>query len=125
MFSVASDFSQVNANSQWHLMANKQLDFFGTLNKFVAAFDSALEIVKRIEALEIAEEKKAAAKRAKEAMKAKSIVKEVKQKPGLVSQSSKGKLDLSGQRKKFADRKFVLIKSHRIVDCLCLSSHYQ
>ena len=100
-------------------------DFFGTLNKFVAAFDSALEIVKRIEALEIAEEKKAAAKRAKEAMKAKSIVKEVKQKPGLVSQSSKGKLDLSGQRKKFADRKFLSIKSHRIVDCLCSSSRYQ
>jgi hypothetical protein len=44
-------------------------DFFGTLNKFVAAFDSALEVVKRIEVLEIAEEKKAAARRAKESNK--------------------------------------------------------
>jgi len=48
-------------------------DFFGTLNKFVAAFDATLEIVKRLEAMKLAEEKKAAAKRAKE--KAKKAVK--------------------------------------------------
>lgn len=54
-------------------------DFFGTLNKFVAAFDSALEVVKRIEALEIAEEKKAAARRAKEAIKMSRTVAAAKQ----------------------------------------------
>ncbi len=133
-------------------------DFFGTLNKFVAAFDAALEIVKRLEAMKLAEEKKAAAKRAKEKAKkaVKVIVKQnavevetqavskreevgkttktdmkeqnssvgeqdsyqsggVNKKIDRVSRSSecnhqaeiiaveKGSLDLSGQRKKYAD----------------------
>ena len=85
--------------------AMSSTDFFGTLNKFVAAFDSALEIVKRIEAMEIAEQKKAAARRAKEVIKPNYVVAEVIQKPDLVPQASKGKLNLSGQRKTFADRK--------------------
>jgi hypothetical protein len=46
-------------------------DFFGTLNKFVAAFDAALVVVRRIEALNAAEEKMAAAQRAKEDAKSK------------------------------------------------------
>eukprot|EP00574_Skeletonema_japonicum_P004995 CAMPEP_0201734040 /NCGR_PEP_ID=MMETSP0593-20130828/33148_1 /ASSEMBLY_ACC=CAM_ASM_000672 /TAXON_ID=267983 /ORGANISM="Skeletonema japonicum, Strain CCMP2506" /LENGTH=54 /DNA_ID=CAMNT_0048227301 /DNA_START=47 /DNA_END=208 /DNA_ORIENTATION=- len=41
-------------------------DFFGTMNKFVAAFDAALVVVRRIEALNAAERKKEAAQRAKE-----------------------------------------------------------
>ncbi len=80
-------------------------EFFGTLNKFVAAFDSALEIVKRIEAFELAEEKKAAVRRAKEALKTSNHAAIAKQKSDLSSQTAKGKLDLSGQRKIFADRK--------------------
>ena len=44
-------------------------DFFGTLNKFIAAFDIALEHVKRIEEREIAEEKRAAARRIQEEKK--------------------------------------------------------
>jgi hypothetical protein len=44
-------------------------DFFGTLNKFIAAFDVALEHVKRIEEREIAEEKRAAARRIQEEKK--------------------------------------------------------
>lgn len=83
-------------------------DFFGTLNKFVAAFDSALEVVKRIEALKLAEEKKAAAQRAKEATKkAAKTAAAAKQVSDIVATNQKGKLDLSGQRKKFADREFV------------------
>ncbi|KAL9179362.1 hypothetical protein ACHAXT_008652 [Thalassiosira profunda] len=87
-------------------------DFFGTLNKFIATFDSALEVVKRIEALKIAEEKKAAAKRAREAVKktvkAVSVAKHVsniaaQQQSDIVSPQQKGKLDLAGQRKTFAD----------------------
>lgn len=81
-------------------------DFFGTLNKFVAAFDSALEVVKRIEALKIAEEKKAAAMRAKQATKkAVKTAVAAKQVSDVIAAQSMGKLDLSGQRKKFADRK--------------------
>lgn len=83
-------------------------DFFGTLNKFVAAFDSALEVVTKIEALEIAEQKKAAAKRAKGVkgvIKPNNVLAEIKQKSDFKSPTSKGKLDLSGQRKMFADRK--------------------
>lgn len=88
-------------------------DFFGTLNKFVAAFDSALEVVKRIEALKLAEEKKAAAQRAKEktrkAAKAAAAAKKLSEKPAsdVVPVKSKGKLDLAGQRKQFADRKYL------------------
>ena len=44
-------------------------DFFGTLNKFIAAFDVALEHVKRIEEREIADEKRAAARRIQEEKK--------------------------------------------------------
>ncbi|KAL7551802.1 hypothetical protein ACHAWF_014998 [Thalassiosira exigua] len=84
-------------------------DFFGTLNKFIATFDSALEVVKRFEALKLAEEKKAAAeekkaaaKRAKQAAKKKSPAAS-KRAPDVAAKKSKGKLDLSGQRKKFAD----------------------
>ncbi|KAL7542696.1 hypothetical protein ACHAXR_011993, partial [Thalassiosira sp. AJA248-18] len=84
--------------------AMSSTDFFGTLNKFIATFDSAREVVKRIEALKIAEEKKEAARRAKEATKkaAKSMA-AAKAISDVVAQQSKGKLDLSGQRKKFAD----------------------
>ncbi len=92
--------------------------FFGTLNKFVAAFDSALEVVKRIEALKIAEEKKAAAMRAKQATKkaAKTAV-AAKQVSDVIAAQSKGKLDLSGQRKKFADRE----SSKNATACIYLS----
>jgi len=119
-------------------------DFFGTMNKFVAAFDAALVVVKRIEALNAAEEKKAAAKRAKEGAESnkknkikeqaiKSLTakidrltaeKEGKEAPkgpvnGTLKETvrnknelrkefaetgrSKGTLDLTGQRKQFAD----------------------
>jgi len=84
--------------------------FFGTLNKFVAAFDSALEVVKRIEALKIAEEKKEAARRLKEENKkaaaaAKKVKSDAQPSSDIVSaQKEKGKLDLAGQRKQFADR---------------------
>ena len=86
-------------------------DFFGTLNKFVAAFDSALEIVKRIEALNLAEEKKAAARREKEATKkaATKPAAPAKQVSVVSAQDSKGKLDLAGQRKQFADRELYSI----------------
>ena len=105
-------------------------DFFGTLNKFIATFDSALETVKRIEALKLAEEKKAAAMRAKEktkkaakaAMASKHLSKIAKKGP---NQGSKGKLDLSGQRKKFADRKChqrhvspIMFRSFLNIPCL-------
>ena len=116
-------------------------DFFGTLNKFVAAFDAALVVVKRIEALNAAEKKKAAAKRAKEDAQKKNkitikeqaiksvtakidrLTAEKESKDRLVERNvsketlkstnlqrktsdnnaSKGKLDLTGQRKQFAD----------------------
>ncbi|KAL7495540.1 hypothetical protein ACHAWT_005507 [Skeletonema menzelii] len=116
-------------------------DFFGTLNKFVAAFDAALVVVRRIEALNAAEKKKAAAKRAKEdAQKQnKSKIKETAIKSVTAkidrltaekeskdrlqdlkklketlnntnprkelsdTNASKGQLDLTGQRKQFAD----------------------
>ena len=94
-------------------------DFFGTLNKFVAAFDSALEVVKKIEALEIAEQKKASARRAKAMLKPNYVAAIDKQKPDLVSQTSKGKLDLSGQRKKFADRKCSSITAHLYFYFIC------
>ena len=73
-------------------------DFFGTLNKFVAAFDSALEVVKRIEALEIAEEKKAAARRAKEAKKMSRTVTTVKQLTDIITWNSMGELLPSADR---------------------------
>ena len=76
-------------------------DFFGTLNKFVAAFDSALEVVKRMEAMKIAEEKKEAALRAKEkakkASKAEEVVNQLTDIVGITPQKSaqkeKGKAD--------------------------------
>ena len=93
-------------------------DFFGTLNKFIATFDSALQVVKRIEALKIAEEKKAAAKRKKEETKrAAKFVAAASFASGAGSNQStkqssspKGKLDLAGQRKKFADRKYLMCR---------------
>lgn len=93
-------------------------DFFGTLNKFVAAFDSALEVVKRMEAMKIAEEKKEAAlekkeaalrakEKAKKASKAEEVVNQLTDIVGITPQKSaqkeKGKLDLAGKRKQFAD----------------------
>ncbi len=93
--------------------AMSSTDFFGTLNKFVAAFDAALEVVKRIEAMEIAEQKKAAARRAKEVIKPNYAAAEVIQKPDLVPQPSQG-LEFSGQRKTYADRKCLLVTAHRI-----------
>ncbi len=121
-------------------------DFFGTMNKFVAAFDAALVVVRRIEALNAAEKKKEAARRAKEEAqnKKKSNIKETaiksvtskidrltaekesenkskllgQKKPNEIPNNthpqkdssennatprSKGKLDLTGQRKQFAD----------------------
>jgi len=83
--------------------------FFGTLNKFVAAFDSALEVVKRIEKAEIQEEKKRQAalakEKAKKAAKAVTVAKKISGRAteGLQRQQPKGKLDLTGQRKQFAD----------------------
>lgn len=78
-------------------------DFFGTMNKFVSAFDNALEVVKRLEAQKLAEEKKAAAQRAKEAKKANATknVEKSRQQSDLVPE--KGKLDLSKERKQYAD----------------------
>ena len=100
-------------------------DFFGTLNKFVAAFDSALEVVKRIEALKIAEEKKEAARRLKEenkkAAEAKKLKSNAPPSSDIVSaQKEKGKLDLAGQRKQFADREYYL---RELLTCLHLFSY--
>lgn len=85
-------------------------DFFGTLNKFIATFDLALEAVKRIEALKIAEEKKAAAERAKQAKKemrkAARITVASTNMSEFTLKEPKGKLDLTGQRKQFADREY-------------------
>ena len=105
-------------------------DFFGTLNKFVAAFDSArecihdlhchlwlrnltvrklVEVVKRIEKAKIQEEKKRKAalakEKAKEAAKAVKVAKNIPERAiqGQQKQQPKGKLDLTGQRKQFAD----------------------
>lgn len=86
-------------------------DFFGTLNKFVAAFDSALEVVKRIEALEIAEEKKAAARRAKEANKMAKTAAAGKQLVGIITRNSKGAVSSSEQPKTFADREYLMKSS--------------
>ena len=99
--------------------------FFGTLNKFVAAFDSALEVVKRIEALKIAEEKKEAARRLKEENKKAAAAKKVKSdaqpSSDIVSaQKEKGKLDLAGQRKQFADREYYL---RELLTCFCHMHH--
>eukprot|EP00804_Cyclotella_cryptica_P000890 CCRYP_001117-RB/>CCRYP_001117-RB protein AED:0.15 eAED:0.22 QI:0/1/0.78/1/1/0.92/14/0/3367 len=81
-------------------------DFFGTLNKFVGALDAAFEVVKRLEAQKAAEEKKAAAQRAREeAKKAQAPpdnVDESKHDPSRLV-IERGKLDLSGQRKQYAD----------------------
>ena len=105
-------------------------DFFGTLNKFVAAFDSArecihdlhchrwlrnltvrklVEVVKRIEKAKMQEEKKRKAalakEKAKEAAKAVKVAKNIPERAiqGQQKQQPKGKLDLTGQRKQFAD----------------------
>ena len=105
-------------------------DFFGTLNKFVAAFDSArecihdlhchrwlrnltvrklVEVVKRIEKAKMQEEKKRKAalakEKAKEAAKAVKVAKNTPERAiqGQQKQQPKGKLDLTGQRKQFAD----------------------
>ena len=71
--------------------------FFGTLNTFVAAFDSASEVVKRTKSLKTAKEKREAARRSREATKN-------------AAQRLKGKLDLrSGQGKQSADREFIIV----------------
>ncbi|KAL7489856.1 hypothetical protein ACHAW6_015582 [Cyclotella cf. meneghiniana] len=81
-------------------------DFFGTLNKFVGALDAAFEVVKRLEAQKAAEEKKAAAQRAREeAKKAQASPENVVESKHDISNLviERGKLDLSGQRKQYAD----------------------
>ncbi|KAL7522550.1 hypothetical protein ACHAWX_007259 [Stephanocyclus meneghinianus] len=80
-------------------------DFFGTLNKFVGALDAAFEVVKRLEAQKAAEEKKAAAQRAREeAKKAQAPPENVVEKHDISNLViERGKLDLSGQRKQYAD----------------------
>ena len=85
--------------------AMSSVDFFGTLNKFVGALDGAYEVVKRLEAQKAAEERKAAAHRAREEKKAKAQKEKEEELSGNGSSATieKGKLDLSGQRKQFAD----------------------
>jgi len=84
-------------------------DFFGTLNKFVGAFDSALQAVKRIESSELAKEKRYAKhdKEAKKKVPAKSKA-PAKKESDIVAVKSKGKLDLLGQWKQCADCKCLL-----------------
>jgi hypothetical protein len=85
--------------------AMTSVDFFGTLNKFVGALDGAYEVVKRLEAQKAAEEKKAAAQRAREAARRAQAQNKVVDEPNdnLANATVKGKLDLSGQRKQYAD----------------------
>lgn len=85
--------------------AMNSVDFFGTLNKFVGALDGAYEVVKRLEAQRAAEERKAAAHRAREEKKAQAQKEKEEELSGNASSAimEKGKLDLSGQRKQFAD----------------------
>ena len=72
--------------------------------------------------MEIAEQKKAAARRAKEVIKPNYVVAEVIQKPDLVPQPSQGP-EFSGQRKTYADRKCLLITAHRIATHVVCLAH--